>query len=119
MRLGMSQTEVDCFRVQRRIPRQHKSFDTPTRIFFSQDLTHHRTTMRLVTLDRPGLLSEVGQTFLACGISLQHAKISTIGAQVEDIFFITDRDKQPLQEEQQLECLRRSITERLPKTPEE
>jgi [protein-PII] uridylyltransferase len=119
MRLGMSQTEVDCFRVQRRIPRQHKSFDTPTRIFFSQDLTHHRTTMRLVTLDRPGLLSEVGQAFLACGISLQHAKISTIGAQVEDIFFITDRDKQPLQEEQQLECLRRSITERLPKTPEE
>ncbi|MBA1331570.1 hypothetical protein QQ73_10635, partial [Candidatus Endoriftia persephone str. Guaymas] len=70
------------------------------RIFFSQDLTHHRTTMRLVTLDRPGLLSEVGQAFLACGISLQHAKISTIGAQVEDIFFITDRDKQPLQEEQ-------------------
>ncbi len=119
MRLGMSQTEADCFRVQRRIPRQHKSFDTPTRIFFSQDLTHHRTTMRLVTLDRPGLLSEVGQAFLACGISLQHAKISTIGAQVEDIFFITDRDKQPLQEEQQLECLRRSIAERLPKTPEE
>ncbi len=111
---GLTQKDGQPLKVHRRMPRQHKSFDTPTRIFFSQDPAYNRTVMRLITLDRPGLLSEVGQAFAACGIRLQHAKIATIGAEVEDIFFITDRENRPLLEKHQLECLEAAVTTRLP-----
>ncbi len=110
---GLSQGPDGPLKVHRRIPRQHQHFDTPTRISFSKDPTHERTTMRLITLDRPGLLSEIGQAFAACGVRLQHAKIATLGAEVEDIFFITDHNNQPLNSEQQLDCLRDAVTSRL------
>ncbi len=114
LKAGLTQKDDKPLKVHRRMPRQHKSFDTPTRIFFSQDPAYNRTVMRLITLDRPGLLSEVGQAFVACNIRLQYAKIATIGAEVEDIFFITDRKNQPLMEKHQLECVETAVTTRLP-----
>jgi len=100
--------------VNRRMPRQHKHFDAPTKIGFYQEPTHNRTAMRLTTLDRPGLLSKVGQAFVACDIRLQHARIATLGAEVEDIFFITDRENRPLQEGEQMERLRQAVVVKLP-----
>ena len=111
---GLSQKSGEPLRVSRRMPRQHRHFDAPTTITFSLDVTNERTAMRLTTLDRPGLLSEVGQAFAACDVRLQHAKIATLGAEVEDIFFITDRDNRPLQGEHQLACLRNAVMARLP-----
>jgi [protein-PII] uridylyltransferase len=105
-------------KVSRRIPRQHKHFDNSTEIFFTQETSQEpaqeRTIMRLVTLDRPGLLSDVGQAFAACKIRLQHAKITTLGARVEDIFFITDRQNKPLLVNSNLECLKNAVMERMP-----
>ena len=111
---GLSPGGDNPLKVHRRMPRRNRHFDTPTKISFSKDPTHERTAMRLTTLDRPGLLSEIGQAFAACGIRLQHAKITTLGAEVEDIFFIADRNNRPLNDESQLECLRKAVTERLP-----
>ncbi|MBA1443637.1 MAG: [protein-PII] uridylyltransferase [Chromatiales bacterium] len=113
LKAGLTQKDDRPLKVHRRMPRQHKSFDTPTRIFFSQDPAYNRTVMRLIALDRPGLLSEVGQAFAACDIRLQHAKIATIGAEVEDIFFITDRENRPLLDKHQLERLEAAVTTRL------
>jgi [protein-PII] uridylyltransferase len=96
------------------MPRQHKHFDAPTKISFYQEPTHNRTAMRLTTLDRPGLLSRVGQAFMVCEINLQHARIATLGAEVEDIFFVTDRQNRPLQEGAQMECLKNAVLSRLP-----
>jgi [protein-PII] uridylyltransferase len=101
-------------KVSRSIPRQLKHFDTPTQVYFTQELKLQRTAMRLVTLDRPGLLSDVGQAFASCKIRLQHAKITTLGAEVEDIFFITDRKNEPILDENQLECLKQAVTARIP-----
>ncbi|RDH88764.1 MAG: [protein-PII] uridylyltransferase [endosymbiont of Seepiophila jonesi] len=114
LKAGLTQKDDRPLKVHRRMPRQHKSFDTPTRIFFSQDPAYNRTVMRLIALDRPGLLSEVGQAFAACDIRLQHAKIATVGAEVEDIFFITDRENRPLLEKHQLKSLEAAVTTRLP-----
>jgi [protein-PII] uridylyltransferase len=100
--------------VSRRMPRQHKHFDTPTKVSFYQDPSHNRTAMRLTTLDRPGLLSKVGQAFVVCEVRLQHARIATLGAEVEDIFFITDRENRPLQEGSQMDCLRDAVLSSLP-----
>ena len=95
--------------VTRRSARRLKHFDTKTRIHFSLDEGNQRTIMELVTADRPGLLSYVGQSLMECGINLQNAKIATIGERVEDVFFITNGDNKPITDEARLNKLRESI----------
>jgi [protein-PII] uridylyltransferase len=99
--------------VSRRVPRRLKHFSTPTRIDFVQDYGNQRTIMKLMTDDRPGLLSEVGHAFAKCRIKLINAKIATIGAEAEDTFFITDRNNKPLGSREQFENLEKEIQERL------
>lgn len=99
--------------VARSLPRRHHHFPTATRVSFSADEPNHRTIMRLATLDRPGLLAEVGAVFEQCGIRLQNAKIATVGAEVDDVFFITTANDAPITCESTLSCLRREIHGRL------
>ncbi len=101
------------FRVTRRMPRQNRNFSTPTQIAFSTDETNQRTLMRLVTLDRPGLLADVGLAFSECRIRVHNAKITTMGAEVEDVFFITDSENRLVSRPDQLECLRERVVHRL------
>lgn len=100
-------------RVTRRLPRQHRHFPTETRVSFAEDGSNERTMMRLTTLDRPGLLAEIGAVFEECDIRLQSAKIATVGAEVDDVFFITTQDATPITCETALSCLRREIHSRL------
>jgi len=113
LRQGLGGEAHQPARVNRRIPRQNQHFHSPTRISFYKDPTHERTAMRLLTLDRPGLLSKVGQAFVACDILLQHAKITTLGAEVEDIFFITDAEGRLLSEQQRIDHLDELVRSRL------
>lgn len=99
--------------VSRRVPRRLKHFSTPTRIDFVQDYGNQRTIMKLLTDDRPGLLSQVGYAFAKCKIKLINAKIATIGAEAEDTFFITDRKNKPLASREQFEALEKEIQDRL------
>ncbi|WP_316365765.1 [protein-PII] uridylyltransferase [Candidatus Thiodiazotropha sp. CDECU1] len=110
---GLSLEGTQPFKVSRRIPRKNKHFDNKTSIYFTQEPKLKRTAMRLVTMDRPGLLSNVGRAFAECKIRLKHSKITTLGAQVEDIFFITDRDDRPILDEDRLNCLRSTVTQKM------
>ena len=103
----------DEVRVTRRLPRQNRYFPIETRISFGEDASNRRTMMRLTTLDRPGLLAEIGAVFEQCDIRLQSAKIATVGAEVDDVFFITTADAAPITCETALACLRREIRHRL------
>jgi len=103
-------------RVNRRLPRQLRYFPIETRISFSEDATNQRTLMHLTTRDRPGLLAEIGAVFEGCDIQVQGAKIATVGAEVEDVFFIGTRDGTPVRCGQTLSCLRREIHDRLDQT---
>ncbi|PWV63526.1 [protein-PII] uridylyltransferase [Plasticicumulans acidivorans] len=80
----------------RRAPRVLRHFRTPTQIRFNDDPQHRYTVLTLVTSDRPGLLCRIGRAFMERSILVQNAKIATIGARAEDIFFITDADNLPL-----------------------
>ena len=71
-------------------------FSTETRVEFNQDPSRDRTVLDLVAGDRPGLLSKVGQAFIACGVDIEAAKIMTIGERAEDVFYITDESGKPL-----------------------
>ncbi|HQU15146.1 MAG: [protein-PII] uridylyltransferase [Chromatiales bacterium 21-64-14] len=83
-----------------RHPSRHlKHFSIPTQLDFVQDDSNRRTVIDLLTGDRPGLLSQVGQAFHRCGVRVQNAKVTTIGAQANDVFFVTDLRNEPLSEE--------------------
>jgi [protein-PII] uridylyltransferase len=44
---------------------------------------------------------------------VQGAKITTVGAEVEDVFFIATQDATPVRSAETLSCLRREIHARL------
>ncbi len=104
--------------VNRRSARRLKHFNTPTTVFFSQDEARGRTRLELVAADQPGLLSLVGRIFEKRGILLNAAKIATIGERAEDVFFITDKQHQPITDEATLEELREVLIRTLDRTPE-
>ncbi len=101
--------------VQRRIPRQLKLFPVPTTVTFSTDPEHGMSIIEVRSSDRPGLLARIGRIFLECHIHLYNAKIINVGERVEDIFFVTDANGQPLTDTQQLTQLQQRITEELDK----
>ena len=90
-----------------RLPRKLKHFNIQTRVEFSPSPNH--TIMEVVALDQPGLLHRVSRCLMRCKVHLVTAKIATFGERVEDVFFITDRDGNPVTSDEQMECLRSSI----------
>ena len=75
--------------VQQRQPRAHKLFNQPSSVSLTNPEGRIWTRLELFSADRPGLLAQVGLVFMRLGISLQKAKIQSIGGRVEDVFFIT------------------------------
>ncbi len=84
------------FEVQRRTPLQLKQFNLKTRTYLRNETASNLTALEVVTPDRPGLLAHLGRIFLRFGIRLHRARITTLGERVEDVFYITDMDYQPL-----------------------
>ena len=82
--------------VQRRVPRQLKAFATKTKVMISNDPSLQQTLLEVITADRPGLLARIGRIFVEFGIVLRTAKIANVGERVEDFFFLTDIDNQPI-----------------------
>ncbi|WP_460762497.1 [protein-PII] uridylyltransferase [Lysobacter fragariae] len=60
-----------------------------------------RTMLSLVCNDRPGLLADVAQVLRDQHLRVHDARIATFGERAEDVFQITDRRDQPLDETQQ------------------
>ncbi|MDC9725345.1 MAG: [protein-PII] uridylyltransferase [Gammaproteobacteria bacterium] len=93
-------------------PRKMKLFETEVTLHFRANEQKNHTTLELGTHDRPGLLSMVAQVFLQCDIQLSNAKLATLGDQVEDIFFISKNDGQPLSKDEEAQ-LKQALTENL------
>lgn len=99
--------------VQRRVPRQLKAFATKTRVLVSNDPSLQQTVLEVITADRPGLLARIGHIFVEFGITLRKAKIANVGERVEDFFFITDLNDQPISDPELCERLQKAICEQL------
>jgi [protein-PII] uridylyltransferase len=98
--------------VSRRATRQMRVFKTPTQISISIDERNRRSVLELTAADRPGLLCDVGKVLWEERIDLHAARISTLGERAEDVFYVTDRSQQPL-DETAAERLRVRLTDAL------
>lgn len=85
---------------QRRLSRRLRNFEVPTKVTFLPHKNNRRTTFELVTLDRPGLIAMLANIFQSLDITLQAAKITTIGEQAEDLFMVTDAEQHALSDAQ-------------------
>ncbi|MBU3069636.1 [protein-PII] uridylyltransferase [Aestuariicella sp. G3-2] len=96
LQLELAQVDNYSDIISRRVPRRLKSFAIPTRTSISNDINTNTTILEVISPDRPGLLALIARIFLKFNIQLSNAKITTLGERVEDIFFITDEDGEPL-----------------------
>ncbi len=99
--------------IQRRVPRQLKHFAFAPQVTISNDAQRPVTVLELISPDRPGLLARIGKIFLDFDLSLQNAKIATLGERVEDVFFVTDARNQPLSDPDLCARLQAAIIEQL------
>ncbi|WP_188150184.1 [protein-PII] uridylyltransferase [Teredinibacter waterburyi] len=111
----LSEKDLSGSDIKRRTPRQLKQFSIPTRTSISNDINNHHTVVEVISPDRPGLLATIGEIFIEHDIHLQNAKISTLGERVEDVFFVTDMDGNPLGDPALCAALQADICSKLDK----
>ncbi|QEW07714.1 [protein-PII] uridylyltransferase [Nitrincola iocasae] len=99
--------------IQRRVPRVLKLFTIPTSVNLSNDPSSQQTVLEVMTSDRPGLLARLGRIFVEFDISVRKAKISNIGERVEDFFFITNAEGNPISDPELCQQLQTDICQKL------
>ena len=113
LRHNLLQNKVAKTKNIHRQSRQAKHFPISPVINFHIDPLNRYTVIELIATDHAGLLSKIGQAFLQQHIHLHNAKITTIGSRVEDMFYITNANQQPITELQQLDALRLALLKQL------
>jgi [protein-PII] uridylyltransferase len=93
----------------RRVSRQARYFPISPDIVFDDEPTSGHTLLELTASDQPGLLSKIGRVFDRFDIQVHQAKITTIGNRAEDVFYISDKNNQPISDEDLRENIRQSI----------
>jgi len=93
--------------------RRIECFIKPSTISFVDNESTDRTTLEVITTDRRGLLALIAEVFMQQNVRVSNAKISTLGAQVDDIFYIRDGDTGGCVTELQKEGIKKSLIELL------
>jgi [protein-PII] uridylyltransferase len=96
LKQGIAQPEKINLDIQRRTSRQLKHFALKTVVSLRNEKDSNATILEVITPDRPGLLAHIASIFLRYDINVYNAKIATLGERVEDIFYLTDSNHQPL-----------------------
>ena len=85
--------------VRRPMPRRLRPFVTPPDIQFREARGGRVTELELGCTDQPGLLSKLSAAMRKSEVNIHDAMIATLGDRVEDTFYLTCRDNQPLDDE--------------------
>jgi len=93
--------------------RRLKHFAMPTQVTIFNDQSQGATIIEVTTPDRPGLLARIGKIFLEHQLMLRKAKIATLGERVEDVFFVTNLELQPIEDSQLLAKVQQEICAQL------
>ena len=96
LKQGIAKPEKMNLDIQRRTSRQLKHFALKTVVSLRNEKDSNATILEVITPDRPGLLAHIASIFLRYEINVYNAKIATLGERVEDVFYLTDSNHQPL-----------------------
>lgn len=99
--------------IKRRTARELKYFAMPTRCIINNDIISGHTVVEVTSPDRPGFLAIIATVFTELDLQIQNAKITTLGERVEDVFFISSNDGQPLSDPKLCKDLQTTICRRL------
>lgn len=78
---------------------QHGPKHQPSRVDLLPEASETATVLQVRAHDRPGLLYDVATAIAATGVDIRSAHASTLGAECVDVFYLTDRDGSPLEDE--------------------
>lgn len=98
---------------ERRTSRRLKSFKWPAQTVFSNDYAPGFSVLEVIAPDRPGLLTTIGQVFFQHKLRVHNAKISTLGERVEDVFFLTDREDNVIDDPVLIEEIQQDLKDQL------
>jgi [protein-PII] uridylyltransferase len=83
-----------------------------SRVDLLPDASETATVLQVRAHDRPGLLYDVTAAIASTGADIRSAHVSTLGAECVDVFYLTDSDGSPLDEEDALTTAK-SVLDRL------
>jgi len=66
------------------------------RVTLVDDASETATVVEVRAHDAPGLLWRVGRALGECGLDVRAARVETLGAEVVDVFYVTDSGGEPL-----------------------
>jgi [protein-PII] uridylyltransferase len=95
------------------ITRKQRHFTRNTLTALTTQEEQPYSILEVLCPDRQGLLAVIAHIFVDMGITLHNAKITTLGENVEDVFFITGPDNQPLLDPVAGDALQGAIRTRL------
>lgn len=96
--------------IKRRISRRLLHFSRSIDIKITNN---KQTEIHIKTSDRPGLLARIALALVECNVRLINAKISTLGDQVEDIFFVSTPQGGRIEEAEQQQRIIETMTNRI------
>lgn len=91
----LKQTSHQRFKLIKK-PIKHLSFKRKTKLRFLEASQPNQTAFELFTLDREGLLAQIGDIFNRQSLNLLNAKITTIGERAEDFFVVSNERHEAL-----------------------
>jgi [protein-PII] uridylyltransferase len=66
------------------------------KVLLVDDASDTATVVEVRAHDAPGLLWRVGRALGDCGLDVRAARVETLGAEVVDVFYVTDAEGRPL-----------------------
>jgi [protein-PII] uridylyltransferase len=68
----------------------------PPKVFFFDDAAESATVVEVRAHDAVGLLHRIGRALEACGLDVRTARVSTLGAEAVDSFYVVDANGQKI-----------------------
>jgi [protein-PII] uridylyltransferase len=98
MLLGRLDVEDRLERRARAAPPRSAVIPAP-KVSLVDEASETATVVEVRAHDAPGLLWRVGRALGECGLDVRAARVETLGAEVVDVFYVTDGDGKPIAEE--------------------
>ncbi len=90
-------------------PHRLAHFEFEPLIQFDNELSDDSTSLFIKAIDRPGLLSAIGQCFAEHNIRVISANITTLGETAEDSFYLQNQSREKITNEETLTLLHQSL----------